>query len=678
MKPVDFDSRGVASLDGTWDFFPGDHAPAELDAMEPQPIVVPALWEAAGYLELDGVAWYRRRFVLDDTDGHWTLRFGAVMDIADVYLNGAAVAHHESPFTPFEIDVAPHLMVGENVLLVRVVDPPLGDPAHLRLPHGKQGWMNHVFPSRPSLYMTYGGIWQPVTLRRHGPLVVRDVFVNGDPDDVVVEVELENRSPQPLDARVGVRTLGRVVDMDAGVQGRGSTTVKASLGRTTAARWTPDHPVLHDAIVDARADGTSSDMRTVRFGLRTVRVEGDRMLVNDEPYRMKSVLVQGFTADELYAEGPRAAIEAEVRAAKEMGFNTLRLHIKAFDPTYLDVCDEVGIFVHCDLPVAEPIEHEDMGSDTELGRRCVAAITEQVRRDRNHPSIVLWSAMNELCDGLREARHWDRYEEFARALVAAVHDADGTRPVIENDWIEPDPDRIFASPFMTAHWYGQLHADYLRKIEQACRRWAGTGRPFLVSEFGDWGLPEMPLLPDPPFWDTRETYAVGLAGTVWPATVGRFIIETQRYQGISDRLQTEVWRRHDHIGGYCLTELTDVPHELNGLLDLTRRPKPLAVAEVRRANQPVLPMLELETLVAGAGEVLHARVHVANDGPELRDVVIEARFGETAEPLGIDELLSLDASVLDVMSIADRFSESVAEVRADVLAAHRAARMGEL
>jgi hypothetical protein len=102
------------------------------------------------------------------------------------------------------------------------------------------------------------------------------------------------------------------------------------------------------------------------------------------------------------------------------------------------------------------------------------------------------------------------------------------------------------------------------------------------------------------------------------------------------------------------------------------------VAEVRRANQPVLPMLELESLVAAAGDVLRARVHVANDGPELRDVVIEARFGETAGPLGIDELLAFDASVLDVLSIADRFSESVAEVRAEGLPAHRATALGEL
>ena len=657
-----FDSLGHASLDGTWEFFPGDVARDELDRLHAVDIPVPGLWEANGHLDLDGAAWYRRRFELDDVESCWTLCFGAVMDLAEVHLNGTHLGGHDLPFTPFGFDATEAVATGTNTLDVRVVDPPLGDPEHLRMPHGKQGWMNHVFPSRPSLYLTYGGIWQSVELRRHGPVVVAEVFVNGDPDDLVVEVELENRLDAPVTAGLGVRTLGRVVGREVDIRARSRTTVHVSLGRTDAPRWSPASPALHDVVVDTRVGGVPSDLRTACFGLRTVRVDGSQILVNDEPYRMKSVLVQGFTAEELYAEGDRAAIEHEVAAAMAMGFNTVRLHIKAFDPRYLDVCDELGVFVHCDLPVAEPIDHEAMGGDTVLVDRCVRAIDEQVRRDRNHPSIILWSAMNELCDGRHEARRWPEYEHFARTLVAAVQAADGTRPVIENDWVEPDPDYIFTSPIVTAHWYGQLHADYFAKIEAACRRWSGLGRPFYVSEFGDWGLPDMPALADPAFWDTRAIYEVGLTSTLWPSTIGRFIRETQRYQGLADRLQAEVWRRHDDIGGYCLTELTDVPHELNGLLDLHRRPKPLAVAEVSRANQPVLPMLELATLVAEAGAPLAAQVHVANDGPALEAVDVELRFGDSTEPLAMDELAAVPGATPDLDAFADRFSESVCGV----------------
>jgi hypothetical protein len=686
-----FDEHGIASLDGTWEFFPGDHGPdgqplvgpGGLDGLDPVAITVPGLWEAQGHLELDGVAWYRRAFVLDDVAGHWSLRFGAVMDLAEVYLNGSLLGASDNAFLPFVLDPEPVLLRGRNVLAVRVTDPSVDDPEHLRLAHGKQGWANHVFPSRPSLYMTYGGIWQPVTLRRHGALAVRDAFANGDPDDLAVVVEVENVGSSEVEARVGVRAVGVLHELTGMVPAGTVSSFTARFGATVAEHWRPGRPVLHRALVDVMAGGGLSDRHLFRFGLRTVRVDGNRMFVDGEPFRMRSALVQGFRAEELYAEGPRHRIVEEVEAAQAMGFNMLRLHIKAFDPTYLDVCDELGMLVHCDIPVAEPIAHEEMGTDstgaaTLLTRRCAEAAEGQVRRDRNHPSVVLWSAMNELCFDRQEARAWPRYEDFARVLVAAVRSADPTRPVIENDWPEPDPDRVFAADVLTAHWYGRLHADYLEKLEGECNRWSGLTRPLFVTEFGDWGLPDMPVLSAPPFWDTRGVYAAGLAATLWPATVNRFVVETQRYQGLSDRLQAEVFRRHDHIGGYCVTELTDVPRELNGLLDLYRCPKPIAVEEVGRANQPVLPMLQLDSLVAVAGASLRASVHVANDGPALSEVEVEARFGDSTGPEQVEDLVALDASGLPAGTVEARFGERVSAVRAEGLAAHRASRLGEV
>ncbi len=672
---MQFDSSRTASLDGEWDFFPGDHALAELDRLAPTTIRVPGLWEAEGHIDLDGVAWYRRRFHLDDIEGHWSLRFGAVMDGADVYLNGIRIGGNDLAFTPFELDAGAALLVGHNELAVRVVDPALDDPDHLRTAHGKQGWANHVFPSRPSLYMTYGGIWQSVTLRRHGPLTVGDVFVNGDPGDLVVSAHVVNRGPA-IAGQLGVRTLGLVRELEVDLPADGRARLEARFGAVVADHWRPEHPVLHDAIVDVRGAGRLSDSTVVRYGLRVVRIEGGRILVDGEPYRMKSVLVQGFRADRLYAEGDRDQIREEVAAAKAMRFNTLRLHIKAFDPTYLDVCDEMGMLLHCDIPVAEPIAYEEMGGETVLTRRCVAAARDQVRRDRNHPSIVLWSAMNEIGLGRFEIRRWPGYEQFVRAVVGAVQEEDPTRPVIENDWVEPDPHEVLLSPILTAHWYGRLHRDYLDKLESASARWAGVGKLLFVTEFGDWGLPEMPPEPDPPFWDTRAVYAAGLAQTLWPGPVGRFLIETQRYQGLSDRLQMEVFRRHHHIGGYCLTELTDVPQELNGVLDLGRRPKPLAVAEVARGNQTVLPMLQLESLVVPAGGRVQAPLYVANDGPALADVTVEARFGDSAPAMSPEQLLAIDGSDLPTAQVEGRFRETASELRLGDVPSHGVAGGG--
>ncbi|MDQ4149630.1 MAG: hypothetical protein M3164_06555, partial [Actinomycetota bacterium] len=87
------------------------------------------------------------------------------------------------------------------------------------------------------------------------------------------------------------------------------------------------------------------------------------------------------------------------------------------------------------------------------------------------------------------------------------------------------------------------------------------------------------------------------------------------------------------LGGYCLTELTDVPHELNGILDLNRRPKRIAVEEVKRGNQGVLPILTLDSLVVIAGRSLLATVHISNDGPQLEDLQLEVWFGDAPGPV---------------------------------------------
>src|SRR3954467_4767938 len=113
------DASDCGSLDGPWEFFPNDHPHGGLPAVAPSSIQVPGLWEAQGHLSLDGPAWYRRSFVVVDAERHWTLRFGAVMDLAEVYLNGTYLGGHDQPFTPFEFDVTDTLRSGLNTLEVR-------------------------------------------------------------------------------------------------------------------------------------------------------------------------------------------------------------------------------------------------------------------------------------------------------------------------------------------------------------------------------------------------------------------------------------------------------------------------------------------------------------------------------------------------------------------------------
>lgn len=635
-------------LDGTWAFQAGP-PPAGVDPrVTPgaDRIVVPGLWEAQGWADLDGEAWYHRSVELADASGWWSLRFGAVMDEADVYVNGRPAGSHLGGYTPFELDVTSLLRPGRNDVAVRVVDHPLDGWDHVRTAHGKQGWMNHVFPSPPSLYMTYGGIWQPVTLSRHGGVRVAEVFVDGDPDAVTARVLLVNDRPEPVTARL----CWRLADDDGHLE----VTLGAGERRQTTivlpdhglAHWSPATPVLHVVRVRVQVEGSVSDEVDTRFGVRRVEVSGDRLLLDGVPVRMMSALVQGFRPDTLYAEGTRAQIEAEVTAAKAAGLNTLRLHIKAFDPTYLDVCDELGMLVHCDIPVAEPIAHDELGDTGVVADRAAAAAAEQVRRDRNHPSIVLWSAMNELGAEHLASRGSAGYEGFARRMYSTVVEHDGTRPVIENDWIEPDPETVFCSPILTAHWYGRLSRHYVESLWDKLRRTATGRRPFLLSEFGDWGLPYPARSDEDDFWWPHQLFE-DLKGLPWAGSVADFVAGTQRYQGVADRLQIEMCRSLAGVSGWCLTELTDVPHEYNGLWQLDRTGKDPAIAAVAAALRPTLPIaVPVDTRRPGrdgyagswtgwAGEAFPVRVSVAHDEPGTTEVRVTVKI-DGSEPSTVE------------------------------------------
>lgn len=611
-------------LDGTWELIPGDHGLAELDGIAGVPVEVPGLWEAQGHLGLDGVAWYRRSVDVADPAGWWTLHVGAVMDDAEVYLNGQLAGSHRSAFTPLDLDCH-GLVAGVNEIAIRVTDHPAGSAAHLRSAHGKQGWANEVFPSPPSLYLTYGGIWQSIWLERRGPARIADVWVNSDPENLIIEVTATAPGTGfDGELMVAAELPGREVAQPAPTAGPATF----RLGKVDAPLWSPASPVLHEARVLVYAGGRLSDTRVVRFGLRTVGLGPSGFELNGEPFKMRSALVQGFSARTLYGGQSRSEAETEVRAAQRTGLNTLRLHIKAFDPVYLDVCDELGMLVHSDIPVAEPIALDELGPDGPLTEQCVTAADAQVRRDRSHPSIVLWSAMNELGLGNGSTRTEPGYEGFARRLYGAIREADPTRPVIENDWIGPDPAHVFDSPLLTAHWYGRLSARYLAELRRKATRWGEAGRPLMVSEFGDWGLPDLGPHEGQPFWEYGPALSKLIESVPWPGSVAEFVAGTQRYQGLADRFQIELFRQIPGIAGWCVTELTDVPMEFNGLLDLLRRPKEPATEEIRRASQVICPMLVRPHWAAQADGTIEATLVIVNDGPAVRQADLVVRLGD--------------------------------------------------
>jgi hypothetical protein len=540
-------------------------------------IEVPGVWEAQGHLTLDGTAVYERDVELDRAHEHATLEFDAVADLCEVYVNGAHAGAHEAGFTPFALDVSGMLHAGTNTIRVDVTDPPRGTRDYLRTPQGKQGWGSRVFPSPPSVYLTYGGIWQPCRLVVHGPAYIEDVWCDMDPSGPTVAVEVRG------DGEAEIHAFGQLL-------------------RGTRATFEPGAAGWPGAVHTIRAVVPGSHERTVTTGLRRVERHGDDIFIDGRPYRMRSALHQGFWPRGLYA-ADEELIERDVQAALGAGLNTLRTHLKAFEPAWLDAADRAGLHLHCDLPIGEPLEEAALFEDEDFVRRCLVAAREQVRRDRSRPSIVLWTLTNELCLACPDALDSEPYRAFIDALTREVRALDPSRPIVENDWVDAPP-RLVHTDIRTPHWYGRASKGFLDTIDE---RLHAAAPPVYVTEFGEWGLPDAEA--GRQFWDQDLWPAVAEAG--WTGTYEAFAAGTQVVQGWSARIQAERFRTHNAMKGFCLTEWTDVPHELNGLVTLRRNPK-RAIEEFRPALADLAPIAVTDRYAYAADEPIAVRVFASN------------------------------------------------------------------
>jgi hypothetical protein len=617
----------LIDLNGHWSFTP---AGGQTDS-----VTVPALWESQGYLNLDGEVLYQREIELkaDQITGFATLRFEAVMDTAQVRVNGQLCGSSKDPFTPFEIPCGSLLRLGKNLIEVVVVDHPRNSMEHIRSAHGKQGWANQEFPSPPSVYMTLGGIYRDVTLHIHESIVVRNLAANSDPENLEVSVEIESLSSGPQEVELELSIFEGQIKKLIVLDGNFVSVIRIDVPSAAQKRWSPESPNLHLLEIKLSTDGHIKDQAHLTFGLRSLKQENGKILLNDQEIFIRAALVQGFYPDTIYGEPSDEKIKDEIMKAKSLGLNTLRLHIKAFDTRYLDACDELGMLLHCDIPIAEPISHDELGANSEVALNCAASITAQVRRDYSHPSIFLWSVMNELGLEKIEIRKEAGYKAFAIAMYETLLELDQTRPIIENDWIDPDPEFVFRSKILTSHWYGRIDSRYLATLKAKTKTWGADGRFFYISEFGDWGLPNMPAADDAEFWSYHQYYADSFNNLPWSQSEQELIDGTQKYMGVSDKLQIEIFRGTDGVNGFCVTELTDIPWELNGLLDYRRNIKAGVVKDFQLANQEILPILEFDYAGVTSNEDLTMDLHVHNSTSQdlLTVVLVKFESGNSIE-----------------------------------------------
>lgn len=549
------------NLNGRWSFGlgsqPVEPSSWDLDGTITVPFAPESSLSGVGRTEfMDAVRYQRRVTVPEPWRGRRILlHFGAADHDTTVWVDDREVGRHRGGFTSFSFDITEALRGDSFVLSVLVEDDPQAVQAR-----GKQSRRPENYEA---FYTRTTGIWQTVWLEPvHAAHLQRPVIV---PDLASSRFVLELPVARPsgrLEALVGVLD-------DEGVVATASVAVTSQVTPTTSVAvpadrlrlWSPADPFLYRVQIVLLEDGEPVDVVESYAGMRSVAIDGQRMLLNGRPLFQRLVLDQGYWPDGLMTAPSDAALVRDIQLGLAAGFNGARLHQKVFEERYLYHADRLGYLVWG--------EFGDWGAHNEttgLQEPTVSFVTQWVEaltRDRSHPSIVGWCPLNETFEPT--GPRLTVLDDATRALYLLTKAVDPTRPVLDASGYSH---RVVGADVYDSHLYEQDPAVFARLMDGLAdgqpytnrapdgTTWsvAYTGQPYFCSEFG--GI----------WWSDTDghgdqSWGYGTA----PATRQEWV---DRFRGLVDRLLDDAG-----MFGYCFTQLTDVFQEKNGVTGFDRVPK---------------------------------------------------------------------------------------------------------
>ena len=509
--------------------------------------------------------WYRLSFTAPTPPPgeRLLLHFGAVDDLAAVWVNDHYVGRHEGGFTPFSFDItsAPRAD-GEQCIVLRAED----DPHDLAKPRGKQDW--HMDP-HSIWYPRTTGIWQTVWLETVPATRIANLRWTPDLRTWSIGPRAQFAGERHANPRLSVQLwLGSdagpiplVDDTYAVGDGEIQRQIQLTDPGTDDARdellWPPDAPHLIQARLRLWGRrGELLDEVESYTALRTVSIDGDRFLLNDRPCMLRLVLDQGYWPASGMTAPDDAALRRDVELAKAMGFNGFRKHQKIEDPRYLYWADTLGLFVWEELPSAYRYTADSV-------RRLTETWTAAIQRDVSHPCIVTWVPFNESW-GVPDPPANPAHRAAVLALYHLTHALDGTRPVIGNDgWEHVVTDIVGIHDYddalerITARYGDEVVARLFNRERPGGRlltldHQTPAGKPLMLTEFGG--------IACTPGDDSERTW--GYSRSADGETFAR------NYSALLAAI-----RRLDIFTGFCYTQFADTHQEANGLLCGDRTPK---------------------------------------------------------------------------------------------------------
>lgn len=496
------------------------------------------------YKDFIEAMWYHRKLAVpaDWSGKKIMLNFGGVDYYSTIYIDGKVAGKHWGGTSSFAVDITRFVEPGkEHDLVVYVIDE---RRSHLQ-PSGKQ---SYSFASEGPNYTRTTGIWSTVWMEAVDSNGLKSVYIVPDLDGKRFVVR-----PSYYGVAAGQKLRAIVKDGNKVVS---TVTVPASeadyaiLPIKNPKTWSPESPFLYDLEFEVLdADGKVVDRVKSYSGLRKIHIEGDQVYLNNKPLYQRLVLDQGFYPDGLWTAPTDADLKRDIELSMAAGFNGARLHQKVFDERFHYWADKLGY-----LTWAESASWGMEQGDIIASRNFLGEWQEIVLRDRNHPSIITWTLLNEVWRPLREK--WDQYERFVKELYTLTHALD-YRPVNGvSGWAHVVTD------LWTVHDYTQdpqrLY-DILNKgkgpvfLDDRNDPAAYHGQPYVLDEWGGIKWVDKP--------NDGSSWGYGAA----PKELEEFY---NRLDGLMNSIITT-----PYVRGHCYTQLTDIEQEQNGIYNYDRTPK---------------------------------------------------------------------------------------------------------
>jgi len=477
------EKRVVLDLSGIWEI------KKESDDAPCRPIAVPGSWneQYQDYLYEDGEMRYRRGFYLSKELKGKSIRiyFEAVNTRSEIYLNGKKIGENEIGYLPFEVDISDEVKFGEENILEVVVDNKLkvdSFPAGNTPPADLVIGMADARPSTNFDFLPYGGIIRPVTIEVANPIKIKDIAVDtslSSPEKKKGIVVFEVITNLEGDGVIEVIMNGK--KFEATVE-KGKSNLRVEL--ENAEFWDVDNPFLYPVKFNLKMNGEILDTYNMKIGIRTISWDNKNLYLNSKPIKLK-----GFGKHEEFpviGQGTfHPLIVKDYNLLKWIGANSFRTSHYPYTEDWLDLADEMGILVIDEAPHVGITRYHYNEKTSGL---CVRNIKRMIERDKNHPSVIMWSVANE-----PESNH-PGAENFFKKLYESAKELDRTRPVTLVSAMDvPDREDVSLKYFDIIcinryfGWYvyqGRLDEGVEAFSENLDYVFKKYNKPVLVTEFG--------------------------------------------------------------------------------------------------------------------------------------------------------------------------------------------------